>query len=98
MERDSTDEGVFLFERNPSFTPNISLVSSQTNFRRDVNMRTNWTKWIGLGVLAVVIYRYRYRLINLALGSVILRRLAVSTAMRIPGVRNRLMRLLSPVS
>ncbi|MBE3570726.1 MAG: hypothetical protein IMW92_11600 [Bacillales bacterium] len=59
-------------------------------------MRTNWTKWMGLGVLAVVIYRYRYRLINLALGSIILRRVVVRLVMRIPGVQNRMMRMLTP--
>ncbi|AKP47801.1 MULTISPECIES: hypothetical protein [Bacillus] len=61
-------------------------------------MRTNWTKWIGFGVLAVVIYRYRYRLVNLALGSMILRRVAVQLFMRIPGVQNRIMRVLTPVT
>jgi hypothetical protein len=61
-------------------------------------MRTNWTKWIGLGVLAAVIYRYRYRLINLALGSMILRRVAVRLFLRIPGVQNRIMRVVTPVS
>ncbi|UAC47249.1 hypothetical protein K6959_10985 [Bacillus aquiflavi] len=37
------------------------------------------------------VYRYRYQIMNIALGNILLRRMLVSSVMRVPGVRERMM-------
>jgi len=48
-------------------------------------------KWIMFILSFVVLYRYRYRLLNMALGNMILRTLAVRFMMNIPAFRDRVM-------
>ncbi|WP_462412219.1 hypothetical protein [Neobacillus sp. Marseille-QA0830] len=46
---------------------------------------------IMIGSLGFIVYRYRYRIMNILLGLSWMRRLAVSSMMRLPGVKQRLM-------
>lgn len=43
-----------------------------------------------LAVSSIMIYRYRFRVVNIILGQPWLRSMAVSTFMRLPYVRNRM--------
>jgi hypothetical protein len=44
-----------------------------------------------IGTLGYTIFRYRYRLMNLILGTGYLRRMLVRSMMSVPGVRKRMM-------
>jgi hypothetical protein len=49
------------------------------------------TSIIMIGSLGYTLYRYRYRLMNVILGTGYLRRLLVSSMMGFPGIRRRMM-------
>lgn len=49
------------------------------------------TSILMIGSIGYFAYRYRYRLINVLLGSSWLRRLAVGSIMSFPGVKNKMM-------
>lgn len=49
------------------------------------------TSIIMIGTVGYFAYRYKYRLLNALIGTGWIRRLAVGSAIRLPGVRNRLM-------
>jgi hypothetical protein len=49
------------------------------------------TSILMIGSIGYFTYRYRYRLINVLLGSSWLRRLAVGSIMSFPGVKNKMM-------
>jgi hypothetical protein len=44
-----------------------------------------------IGSIGYFVYRFRYRLVNVLMGSGWLRRLAVSSIMSLPGVRGKMM-------
>ncbi|CAG9609370.1 hypothetical protein [Pseudoneobacillus rhizosphaerae] len=46
---------------------------------------------IMIGTLGYTLYRYRYRLMNLVLGTGYLRRVLVRSMMSLPGIRKRMM-------
>ncbi|MDQ0213871.1 hypothetical protein J2S13_000265 [Oikeobacillus pervagus] len=54
-------------------------------------MERNWSGIFALVAVVFVLYRFRYRLLNLALGTVFLRKLVVQFAMNIPGLRSKMM-------
>ncbi|WP_374717951.1 hypothetical protein [Neobacillus sp.] len=44
-----------------------------------------------IGSIVYLVFRYRYRLLNLLLASVWMRRLAVSSVMKLPVIRRKMM-------
>jgi len=44
-----------------------------------------------IGSIGYLAFRYRYRIINVLLGTSWMRRLAVGSIMRVPGVKNKIM-------
>lgn len=48
-------------------------------------------KWIVPFVLIAGIIKYRYKILNIVLGSYFIRKIAVRAAMSIPGLRNKFM-------
>jgi len=44
-----------------------------------------------IGTVGYLVYRYKYRLLNVLIGTGWIRRLAVGLALRLPGVKNKLM-------
>ncbi|WP_165786657.1 hypothetical protein [Heyndrickxia camelliae] len=46
-------------------------------------------KWVIPFVLFAGIIKYRYKILNIVLGSYWIRKLAISAAMRIPGLRTK---------
>lgn len=49
------------------------------------------TSIIMIGTVGYLVYRYKYRLLNVLIGTGWIRRLAVGLALRLPGVKNKLM-------
>lgn len=47
------------------------------------------SRWLLAAVLIILAYRNRYKLMNIVLGNMWIRKWAVSAAMNIPGVRSR---------
>ncbi|AJO22601.1 hypothetical protein QQ991_11910 [Weizmannia coagulans] len=50
-----------------------------------------WLKWMAVLLLFSAAYRNRYRVLNTVFGYGPARKLAVTAAMRIPGLRSRVM-------
>ncbi|GER66903.1 hypothetical protein BpJC7_08590 [Weizmannia acidilactici] len=48
-----------------------------------------WIKWLAMLLLLTGLYRNRYRIFNAVLGYGLIRKWAVTAAMRIPGIRSR---------
>ncbi len=56
--------------------------------KNGVKKMNGWGKWIALFIFLISAYKYRYKLVNVLLGSYFLRRSIVKIAMSIPKLRS----------